>query len=144
MSLKKHGDLMKGMKEQKSESVFFVSVKEPDDVKRNLLESLKDIIENLHSFERFKSVRSEKLKTIAKLRDDVRDLVKLNSRLKSALPETKLRIIEKAKKEKKTHKGKKKPSAKKEIKIERAKPMTELERLESELSAIEGRLGSLR
>lgn len=132
----------------KEDEAFFVKIKEPSDVKKNLLESLKDIVENLQRFEKFKNTRDEKLRNISKLREDVKELVKLNSQLKAALPETKLRFAAKKVKKKKHKHSKKaaKKEAKKKIEKQVAKqrPVSELEKLETELSAIEGRLGSLK
>ena len=141
---------MKEIKEQ--EEVFFARVKEPSEIKRSLLESLKDIVENLHRFEKFKSVRHEKLRNIEKLRADVKELIKLSSSLKMAFPETKLRVAleEKRVKEKKRQHKSKKKIAKRSVKkgskekTERPKPVSELEKLESELNAIESRLSSLK
>ena len=149
---------MKEIKEQ--EEIFFARVKEPSEIRRSLLESLKDIVENLHRFEKFKSIRQEKLRSIEKLRADVKELVKLSSSLKMAFPETKLRIaieekkVEEKKKQPKHHvhhkKAKKKRIKKRaeaevrEMKVERPKPVSELEKLESELNAIEGRLSGLK
>jgi|TARA_B100002003_G_C14147363_1_gene551786 hypothetical protein len=137
----------------KEEEVFFVKVKDPNDVKKNLLESLKDIVENLHRFEKFKAIREEKLENINKLRENIKELTKLNSKLRSALPETKLRIALKKAKEvkKKRHKVSKKVFKKEPVekiekapKAEKQRPLSELEKLETELSAIEGRLGNLK
>ena len=141
---------------QKEDHVFFVKIKDPTEVRRSLLESLKDIVESLQGFEKFKAIREEKLGNIIKLRNDVKDLIKLSSSLKATLPETKLRIaLEKAKKVKRRkHKaGEKTPNkpekkaaktGAKETKAEKPRPMTDLEKLESELSAIESRLASLK
>jgi len=146
---KVHGDLMKG------EEVFFVKVKEPSQVRKELLESLKDIVENLHRFEKFKAIREEKLEYLNKLRIDVKELIKLNAKLKSSMPETKLRIALQKSKEvsMKKHRYKKK-ALKKVVKEEDVfnepkapkmeKPKSELDKLQSELSAIESRLGSLK
>ena len=148
------------MKEIKGqEEIFFARVKEPSEIKRSLLESLKDIVENLHRFEKFKSIRQEKVRSIDKLRADIKELIKLNSSLKVAFPETKLRVaieekkVEEKKERPKHHvhhkKAKKKflkKKAEREIgeRMERSRPATELEKLESELNAIESRLSSLK
>ncbi len=150
MSLNIHGEKM-----PEQEQVFFVKVREPDEVKKNLLESLRDIVESMHRFEKFKEIRQEKLKNITKLREDVKELIKLHSNLKAALPESKLRVSLRPFKKKKQKVKKKKKTTKKEAKkiikqLEKEerpreqKPISELEKLESELSAIEGRLSTLK
>ena len=51
------------MKEQNNE-LFFVEVKEPNEVRRNILEILKEILEMLHKFEKFKHIKQKKLEHI--------------------------------------------------------------------------------
>lgn len=141
MSLKVHGDIV-----EKEKDLFFAEVKDPVDVKRNLLEAQKDIIEGLQRYENIKFLREKKLENINKLRSTIKELLKLISNLKAALPQAKIREAVKIKK--KTKVAKKKAAKKKAKEIaeekEAKKPMTELEKLESELSAIEGKLGSLK
>ena len=43
-----------------SNELFFVEVKEPTEVRRNILEVLKEIVEVLKRFENFKHLRQEK------------------------------------------------------------------------------------
>ena len=87
------------VKEQQKEELFFVQIQEPNEVKRSILESLRDIVESLHRFERFKSARDGKLAIINRLRAQVREINKLISRLKELLPEAKLRGAKPALKE---------------------------------------------
>ena len=132
--------------ESNNKDLFFVEIREPNEIKRNILESMKDMVENLQRFEKFKDIRKEKIRTINKLGGDLKELNKLISNLKNSLPESKLRVIKVNAVLRESHKVK--PSKKKEYKkrkiTEEKKPVTELERLESELSVIEEKLGSLR
>ena len=126
--------------------MFFVEVNQSEEVRRNILESLKDIVENLQRFEKFKSIREEKFKSIVKLRADIKELSRLDSSLKAVLPTTKLRInLERKSVNKKSRRApmrtKKEVS---EIETESPKPETELEKLGAELNAIESRLSSLK
>lgn len=136
---------MNNLKEE-SEEIFFAEVREPFDVRRNLLESLKDIVENLKRFEQFKTVREEKIENIIKLRTTIKEINKLASNLKASFPQTDLRAIkiEKKKAIKMPTRKKKKAKARKEEKIETEKPLSELEKLESELNAIESKLSALK
>ena len=43
--------------EKENKDIFFVEVHEPYEVKRIILESLKDIVESLQRFEKFKEIR---------------------------------------------------------------------------------------
>ena len=129
----------KNPKEQDNE-LFFVEIKEPAEFRRNILESLKQILEMLQKFEKFRHVRNEKLVKIQKLRNLVKDANKIMINLKSKLPQTSLKGMA----AREAPKPKKIPQKKKEAKEEKIpkKEKTELERLESELSAIESKLKS--
>ena len=134
------------MKNQSNE-LFFVEVKSPGDVKRNILETLKDILELMHKFESFKHIRHEKLEDINKLRALLKETHKMMGALRSKLPQTNLRVAiateAQAHPKKASHKKKKKGKvAEQQEKIPK-KEKTELEKLESELSAIESKLKSL-
>ena len=129
----------KNLKEQDNE-LFFVEVKEPNEIRRNILEVLKEIIELLQRFEKYKHTRHEKLSKIQNLRGLVKDANKILGNLKVKLPQTNVRayIPEEAKKTKKSS------AMKKEVKEEKApkKEKSELQRLEAELGAIESKLKS--
>jgi len=123
------------------EDIFFVEISNPEDVKRNILESLKDIVESLQRFEKFKETRKDKIDKINKLRKTVKEINKLVPSLKQAFPEAKIRAIRAVSKQPimKVVKGKKKVSIQ-----ETKKPPTELQKLEDELSQIENKLQGLR
>ena len=130
--------MLKNLKEQDNE-LFFVEVKEPAEVRRSILEALKEILELLQRFEKFKHIRHEKLAKIQKLRGLVKDANKMLGNLKAKLPQTNFKTYIP-----KEQKQPKKSIQKKEAKEEKApkKGKTELERLEAELSAIENKLKS--
>ena len=131
------------MKEQENE-LFFVQVKEPNEVRRNILETLREIVEVLQRFEKFKHTRHEKLEKIHKLRGLLKEANKILGNLKLKLPQTNLRATAvRETQTKKHHKKAKKGKAAKEPEKEPKREKTELEKLESELSAIEGKLKSL-
>jgi hypothetical protein len=132
--------------EKEDKDIFFVEIKGSHDVRRNVLESLKDIVENLQRFEHFKNIREEKVKRINRLRVLIKDLHKLVSDLKHPLPESKLKVLKQRKSG--VSKTKKPKTVKKAIPQEAQKPQkkkanSELEKLESELSQIESKLSSL-
>ena len=138
-------------KEQSSE-LFFVEVRDPGEVRKNILETLREILSVLQRFEKFKHLRHEKLEKIQKLRVLVRQANKILNELKSRLPQTNLRaiVVKETHKHaapvhhKKKKKGKEAREAKQEKQVKMPKKeMTEIEKLESELNAIEGKLKSL-
>jgi len=134
------------MKEQ-SDELFFVQVKDPNEVRKNILETLKDIVEVLKSFEKFKQIRHEKLENINKLRSLLKDANKMLGNLKSKLPQTNLRatVVREAPRHPKAHhkKGKKAKIAEDRAEKMPKKEATEVDRLEAELSAIEEKLKGL-
>jgi len=134
------------MKEQ-SKELFFVQIKEPTAIRRDIFGILKEIVEALKKFENFKHMRHEKLEKINQLRVLLKQTNKMLGNLRLKLPQTSLRanaikeVPSAAKKHgKKAKKGKgraEKPEA------PQKREMTEIEKLESELSAIESKLKSL-
>lgn len=134
------------MVKEQDTGLFFVEVKEPSEVRRNILEILKDIVETLQRFEKFKRIRHEKIENMHKLGHLLKDTNKMLGSLKSKLPQTNLRAVVKEvqgqpKQSKSHHKKKKKGKAAAEK--PRQKDATEIEKLESQLSAIESKLKSL-
>jgi len=129
--------------EKESKDIFFVEVREPEEVRRNILESLKDIVEALQRFEKFKETRKDKIEHINKLGKILKETNKLIPILKNSFPEAKIRAAKISRR--KTPKKEKISAGKKKTSEEMTKkPVTELQKLESELSEIEGKLGSLR
>ena len=131
---------MENVKESKD--ILFVEVHQSDEVRRNILESLKDIVENLQRFEKFKETRKEKIENINKLGKIIKDINKIIPNLKNSLPETKIRAVSKSKasaRKKVIVKEKRSPEE-----VAKRKPVTELQKLESELGDIESKLQGLR
>lgn len=131
------------VKKEGDSQLFFVRIKEPVEIKRNILETLKEIVEVLQRFEKFKQMRHEKLEKINKLRTLLRQANRMLGDLRGKLPQTNLRAA--APRESpvhKVHKKKKKPKAS-EQKEPQKKELTQVEKLEAELSAIESKLKNL-
>ena len=131
------------MKEQNKE-LFFAQVEEPTEIRRNILEALKEILEVLQKFEKFKHLRQEKLGKIHKLRSLLKDTNNMLGNLKLKLPQTNLRaiVVRETTHPNKIHKKKGKANEEKSEKLPK-KEMTEIEILEAELSAIESKLKDL-
>ena len=130
---------------KQNNELFFVQIPEPSEVRRNILETLKEILSTMQKFEKFREIRHKKLENIHKLRTGLRQANKMIGDLKSKLPQTDLKAVvlkepkpqtEKVPKQKTDSVQKQEPKPKK-------KELTELERLESELSAIEGKLKNM-
>ena len=132
-----------------SGEVFFVEVKNQQDVRVNNLECIKSVLGLMKEYENYKQIKHQKEETIAKMKQDLRKISHIFGQLKSQLPTMKLKgvkrpvfkhkkmkIIPKSEVFSKEHK---KPANKEPV----SKEKSELEKLESELSAIENKLGSL-
>ena len=131
------------MVKEQDTGLFFVEVKEPSEVRRNILEILKEIVETLQRFEKFKHIRHEKIENMHKLGRLLKETNKTLGDLKSKLPQTNLRaIVKETPKQSKAH-HKKKKKGKVVAEKSQQKDMTEIEKLESQLSAIESKLKGL-
>jgi len=128
-------------KEPKQEELFFVEVKDPGQVKRAILESLKSILELLKKFEDIKTMRQQKSEKIEKLKSHLREANRLFGTLKSSFPQTSLRPQVKV--ETQTRERPKEQKKSKIIVEAPRKELTEVDRLESEINAIEQKLRSL-
>lgn len=102
------------------EKDFFVGIYEPTDVRRNILESSKEIVESLQSNSKLTKIRNEKILLYDEMRKIMGDLDLLISKLNHKLPRTHLR--------KETSEGK--------IHPEMTKLEKELRSLETEFSKI--------
>ena len=140
--------LSEKMKEQNN-AVFCVGLREPYELRRNVLETLRNVLEILQRFEKFKHIRHEKVERIRKLVALMKETNKLMGKLKVNLPQTNLKGVvfkETPLHTQKTHEHKVKKDKGTEEKQEKVpkKEVTEIDRLESELKSIEGKLRSLQ
>ncbi len=136
---------MRVLERSKGEA-FFVEVHEDAEVRRSILESLREIVENLQRFEKFKEIRKDKLSQISKLSRIMKDINKLMPQLKNAMPDVKVRAAKPMETHKLAPKRKleSKGVAQEKPEVIKEKPASELQKLESELSEIEERLSSLK
>ena len=117
------------MKKKEKEDGIFVGVKDPLRVRKDILESSRDVLDGLKSYESFKQVREEKRMLFEQLRSDARSISLLIGRLRGELPQLKVppAKVEKAKEQPKQG----------GVAVEKAKPATEVQRLEEELAQLE-------
>ena len=124
---------------EKEDDLFFVEIREPADVRKEVLESQKIVIGGLQRYENIKFLRAKKAESIHKLKSELKELSKELSELKSILPSAGIKVVSKPKKKAKSVKEE-------EVKEEehvKEKPANELEKLEAELHDIEKKLSSL-
>ena len=122
-----------------SGEVYYVGIKDPVEVRRELLMSSRGLIHSLKRYESFKEIRKEKLNYVYELRRVSEEIAVLNQKLRRKLPASKIRALEifqdKKVEEKET------PQVR--VKEVMRKEKTRLEELETELDKIEDRLNDL-
>ena len=116
--------------------VYYVGIKEPVALRRELLLNSRGLIHSLKKYELFKELRKEKILYVYELRRVMEELSVLQRKLRRALPSSKLQGLEK----KQELPKQKKELVQQEINAEK----TRLELLESELDKIEERLEELQ
>lgn len=144
--------------EKQSEGIFFVEVANKNDIRVSTLESIKIILKLMHGYEGYKLVKHEKETMMAKLRSQLKEISSIVGQIKSALPAVNIKfkaekpavakptVAEQEQKVPKIKASKPKQYAPKEVYTPTPEPkreMSELERLESELNAIEQKLQGL-
>lgn len=67
---------------------LYVGVPEPTDLRKELLNSSKDIITSLRKYEKFHGIKQEKVKNIIEIIKILKELDSLNRRLKMAMPKS--------------------------------------------------------
>lgn len=128
-----------------SSESFFVRIGEPEELRREILESSKMMIHILQSQKKVEIIREEKAKKIVEFRKLIKEINLVISKLKQRLPKTKLRALSKEEQMevyKKSHgpgKVNKKATKKEEPKAQKS----EVDILQSQLNDIESKLKSL-
>lgn len=117
------------------EELFFVGIRDPIELRKELLTSSKNLIDSLRRYEAFKDLKEEKLQHVIELKRVFDELLVLNRKLRNHLPRIPIKVPT-VMKETPARPGKAMP---KPAKTARNK----IDVLEEELSKIEERLGSL-
>jgi hypothetical protein len=127
------------------EKGFYVGISNPIDVRRNLLETSKDIIQILKRYESLHRIKEEKRAEMNKFRSTVSEITQLMLRLKTSLPPVRIEDLPRREVTETTTRKPIAPMAVKRAKVsqESAAPGSELDRLEQELGKIEDKLKSL-
>jgi hypothetical protein len=128
------------MAASKSKEVFYVNINNSHDLRRTILETSKQVIENLHSFEKFKTIRAERIKAMEQLIIQFREINDISSQMKIDMPKIKMPAFKK-KLEAKVKKEVEQEKPKKEFKHETD---DELKKLEAAISQIENRLEEIK
>jgi len=126
------------------ESVLFIKIDNPHEVRKSLLESSRDTIMMLKMHEKFREIRIRKAQEIMRLRETMKDISKLVVRLKSSIPDIKINLPAPPRQEKPKEIKQAQPAAPARPKpVEQKSPVASLSDLDSQLKQIEEKLGRL-
>ncbi len=109
------------------EEEYFVGIKDPIELRKELLLGSKDLITSLKKYDRFTHMRHEKQKYTEQLKRIMDELLVLNKKLRNHLPATPLKV----------------PGMVVTAPKRALKPKDKLDVLEKELSKVESRLKAL-
>jgi len=136
---------------------YMVQVNEPKMLRKDLLESLREIIIFMQGYEKFRQIQTEKVNLFNSLKTDVKELNTLiEHKLKKYFPQGKLKAVMKEKpkeesfdddEESKVEVFKEEPKKKMVAPVstyQQDLPSNELDELESQLKDIEGQLRSIQ
>ncbi|GIU69412.1 MAG: hypothetical protein KatS3mg002_0648 [Candidatus Woesearchaeota archaeon] len=90
----------------RNEESYYVSIKEPLETRRHILESTKKALMSLQNYHKLLNIRKEKLEHIENLRQSIKELSYLNVKLLQKLPDYNVEIMNSFKKSKKVVKSK--------------------------------------
>jgi hypothetical protein len=121
------------------EELFFVGIRDPIELRKELLTSSKNLIDSLRRYEAFKNLKEEKLQNVLELKRVFDELLVLNRKLRGHLPRMPGKIPTVLKETQQREGPKPTKVAGKPAKIGKNK----IDVLEEELAKIEERLGSL-
>ena len=132
-------------KSHRDEGSYFVSIKTPLETRRHLLESTKKSLVSLQNYHKLQLIRGEKQQHLNSLKQSVKELMYLDSKLTELLPEYNADLMSEFKKEK--HVEKKQPAKQEKKPVATKDPIkkekTDLEKLEESLNSIEEKLKTL-
>jgi len=116
------------------DELFFVGIRDPIEMRKELLTSSKNLIDSLKRYEAYRSVKEEKQQHILELKHVFDELLVLNRKLRGKLPRTPLKAPTVEREERQRAKT---------VKITTKPAQSKVDVLEEELARIEERLGGL-
>ena len=131
------------VKHHVKEPEYMIQINDPRTARKNILESLREVIIFMQNYEKFKSIQLEKVATFSQLKKDVSEINSMVDKLKHYFPKGKLKPISEEKHpEEPLHQEPvmEKPKA---VPAPVKKTVSELDELESQLKDIEGQLRTM-
>lgn len=124
-----------------SEPEYMIQVPDPKMVRKDILESLRELIIFMQGYEKFRKIQNEKVSALKQLQSQVRELNSLiDVKLRGLLPKGNMHAV----KEMHGVRSKTKVPEVKSVESEVVKPKSELDELESQLKDIESQLHGLK
>jgi hypothetical protein len=124
----------------KDEEPLYVGVVDPVGLRKDLLNSVRDIIHALKEYEMFTEVREERELLISDLKGVVREINILNARLKQLMPKTRVKGVAKPAEIAPVHMPSQEPEMMRIAKPRIIEEKTRLAELEDELAEVESKL----
>jgi hypothetical protein len=132
------------------EPSFMVQVAEPKMLRKDILESLREVIIFMQGYEKFMSIQEEKVSLFSSLQTEVKDLrFLINDKLRKLLPKGKLPAVNLTRK-REMEEVERKSLSQNEVEVvniraePESKPKDDLFELESQLKDIESQLQSIK
>ena len=126
------------------EPSYMVQISDPKMLRKDLLETLREIIIFMQGYEKFRQIQAEKVATFNQLRSEVQGLNSLiNNKLRRHLPRGKLKSVRSKKEEEPQLRDERQQTPSAAPRLEREAPTpppNELDELEAQLRDIEGQL----
>ncbi len=127
------------------EPEYMIQIGDPKNARKNVLESLREVIIFMQSYEKFKMIQDEKTAVFTQLRNDVKAINQLTDKLKHYFPKGKIKTVS----EEKPQQQEPLPSPDEEVEKPKPVPVVvkktagELDQLEAQLKDIEGQLRTM-
>lgn len=127
---------------KEKEPEYTVQINDPKLLRKDLLESLREVIIFMQGYEKFRAIQEEKVTMFAALRTDLRELSSLLEKLRKLLPKGRLHAVRERQVEKDAEEEMPQPAAtpQREVNYPQRNPQNELDELETQLRDIEGQL----